>query len=151
MTKTSAQHFFPAATGLSLVAVVAALMSGCAVPPGGRAGGQTPPSMDTRPAERAATPGETSLAEGIQLYQGGQYAEAEKALQLALRQGLSIGPDRASAHKYLAFIYCTSKREALCSSAFKAARQADPSFALTKAESGHPMWGPVYRRAVPNP
>jgi hypothetical protein len=69
-------------------------------------------------------------------------------LKQALQQGLSIGPDRANAHKYLAFIYCTSRREALCTLAFKAARQADPAFALSKAEAGHPMWGPVYRKAL---
>jgi len=28
-------------------------------------------------------------------------------------------------------------------------READPAFALTRSESGHPLWGPVYRRAVP--
>jgi hypothetical protein len=52
--------------------------------------------------------------------------------------------DRATAHKTLAFIYCTSGRAAECASAFRAARAADPTFALNKAEAGHPVWGPVY-------
>lgn len=133
------------------ITVAAGLMAGCAVPPGARGTSSMPPSEDRRPAERVAAPGEAALAQGIKAYQAGQYAEAESQLQLSLRQGLSIGPDRANAHKYLAFIYCTTKREALCHSAFKAARQADPAFALSKAEAGHPMWGPVYRKAVPNP
>lgn len=101
------------------------------------------------PAERVAAPGEAALAWGIKSYQSGQYVEAETQLKAALQLGLSIGPDRASAHKYLAFIYCTSRRESLCSAAFKAARQADPAFALSKSEAGHPMWGPVYRKALP--
>ena len=140
-----------AATLALMAAMGAALVSGCAVPPASRGANEAPPSTDRRPAERVAAPGEAALAQGITLYKGGQYAEAETQLQLSLRQGLSIGPDRANAHKYLAFIYCTSKREALCNSAFKAARQADPAFALSKAEAGHPMWGPVYRKALPNP
>jgi len=49
-----------------------------------------------------------------------------------------------SAHKTLAFIYCTSGRKAECEAAFRAARVADPAFALNKAEAGHPVWGPVY-------
>ncbi|MFY9476082.1 MAG: TssQ family T6SS-associated lipoprotein [Aquabacterium sp.] len=132
------------------MAAAATLMAGCAVPPASKGDVAAPPSQDTRPAERAASPGEVSLAQGIKAYQAGQYAESESQLQLSLRQGLSIGPDRANAHKYLAFIYCTTKREALCNSAFKAARQADPAFALSKAEAGHPMWGPVYRKALPS-
>jgi Tfp pilus assembly protein PilF len=101
------------------------------------------------PAERVAAPGEAALTQGIKLYQSGQYSESEAQLRQSLQQGLSIGPDLANAHKFLAFIYCTSKREALCAAAFKAARQADPAFALSKSETGHPMWGPVYRKALP--
>jgi Tfp pilus assembly protein PilF len=124
-------------------ALVAGLMAGCAAP-------VPPPAPRTElPAERVAAPGEAPLGQGIKLYQAAQYAEAETQLKLALQLGLSIGPDRANAHKFLAFIYCTSRRESLCSAAFKAARQADPAFALSKAEAGHPMWGPVYRKALP--
>lgn len=127
----------------ALVAMV--LVAGCAVPPTQQEGGARPDI----PAERVAAPGEAALQQGVKLYQGAQYGEAETQLKLALQLGLSIGPDRASANKYLAFIYCTSRRESLCSQSFKAARQADPAFTLSKAEGGHPMWGPVYRKAVP--
>lgn len=125
-------------------ALLVALVAGCATAPQP----SSPPSPDM-PAERVAAPGETALALGIKSYQGAQYAEAETQFKAALQLGLSIGPDRASAHKYLAFIYCTSRRESLCAAAFKAARQADPAFALSKSEAGHPMWGPVYRKALP--
>lgn len=124
--------------------VSVALLAGCAVPPT-QQGGEPKPEG---PAERVAAPGEAALMQGIKLYQSAQYGESETLLKQALQQGLSIGPDRANAHKYLAFIYCTSRREALCTQAFKAARQADPAFALSKAEAGHPMWGPVYRKAL---
>jgi hypothetical protein len=36
-----------------------------------------------------------------------------------------------------------------CEASFRAARQADPTFALSKSEAGHPVWGPVYKRVVP--
>ncbi len=128
--------------GAALVGM--ALVAGCAVPPTQQGGA----SRSDAPAERVAAPGEAALMQGIKLYQAGQYGESETQLKGALQLGLSIGPDRANANKYLAFIYCTSKREALCWSAFKAARQADPAFALSKAEAGHPMWGPVYRKSL---
>ena len=69
--------------------------------------------------------------------------------QLTLAAGLVSAKDRAAAHKHLAFIYCTSERVPLCEDSFRAARAADPAFALSRSEAGHPMWGPVYRRLFP--
>lgn len=93
-----------------------------------------------RPAERA-------LLGGLRAYDDAAYADAEKQFHQALRLGLLASKDRAAAHKHLAFIYCTTNRNAECEAAFRAARLADPSFALSKSESGHPQWGPVYKRA----
>ena len=95
-----------------------------------------------RPAERA-------LMDGIRAYDDGQYGPAEAALRKALTTGLASPRDRAGAHKLLAFITCTSARVAECEAAFRAARAADASFALNRSEAGHPLWGPVYRRALP--
>jgi hypothetical protein len=50
------------------------------------------------------------------------------------------------AHKLLAFIYCTTDRLPACEAEFRAARAAEPAFTLSKAESGHPQWGPVWQR-----
>jgi Tfp pilus assembly protein PilF len=99
--------------------------------------------------EAAERPGEKALRAGIRAYDDGQYAAAETQLGKALASGLDAARDRAAAHKYLAFIYCTSNRAKQCEAAFRAARQADPAFALSKSEAGHPLWGPVYRRALP--
>jgi hypothetical protein len=96
-----------------------------------------------------ASTGDQTLAQGVQMYQSAKYEVAETLFKAALMQGLSTGAETARAQKYLAFIYCTSKREPLCAAAFKQARQADPTFELSKAESGHPFWGPVYRKSVP--
>ena len=92
-----------------------------------------------RPAERA-------LLNGLRSYDDAAYAEAEKQFRLALSLGLQSYKDQAATHKHLAFIYCTSNRNAECEAAFRAARLADPNFALSKSESGHPQWGPVYKR-----
>lgn len=100
------------------------------------------------PATRSATASDQALSQGVKAYQAGQYAQAEAQLKQALKGGLAVPSDVALAHKHLAFIYCTSRREALCAAAFKAARAADPSFALSKAEAGHPMWSQVYRKAL---
>ncbi len=94
-----------------------------------------------RPAERA-------LMTGMRAYDDGQYAEAERALQESLKTGLSSTRDRATAYKHLAFIYCTSQRAPACEAAFREARHADPQFALSKAETGHPLWGPVYQKVA---
>ncbi len=124
--------------GAALYAAVSMLLVGCVNPP------PAPGLMDLldRPAER-------SLAEGMRAYDDAQYASAEKALRAALVLPLSNPRDRATAHKLLAFIQCTSDRLATCETEFRAARQVDPGFALNRAEAGHPQWGPVYRRLFP--
>ncbi len=128
------------AAGAWLAAAVAVLASGCISPP------PAPGLLDMldRPAER-------SLADGMRAYDDGQYAQAEKALRAALGLPLANPRDRATAHKLLAFIQCTSDRVPGCEADFKAARQAEPGFALTRAEAGHPLWGPVYRRLMAPP
>jgi len=94
------------------------------------------------------TAAEMSLADGLKAYEGGQYRMAETQLKTALQAGLTVSADVANANKHLAFIYCTSKRDTQCLAAFKAAKAADPSFALSKAEAGHPMWARTYKKAM---
>ena len=94
----------------------------------------------------AERPAEKALLAGIRAYDDAQYPEAEAQLRTAVKAGLASPRDRAAANKYLAFIYCTSNRPSECEAAFRAAKQADPSFALSKSEAGHPVWGPVYKR-----
>jgi Tfp pilus assembly protein PilF len=112
------------------------MLMACAVPGGG---GVT--AVLEKPAERA-------LLQGIRAYEEAQYPDAERELSRALTLGLGNAKDKAAAHKHLAFIYCASQRIAACEDAFKQARTADPQFELTKAEAGHPIWGPVYRKVA---
>jgi len=96
----------------------------------------------------AERPAEKALLAGLRAYDDAQYPQAEKQLQAALQTGLASPRDLAVAHKHLAFIYCTSNRVADCEAEFRAARAADPAFALSRSEAGHPLWGPVYQRVL---
>ena len=118
------------------ILVLAAVLAGCVAPPPAPQG-----LLDV--AER---PAEKALLAGMRAYDDAQYPLAEKNLDQAIKAGLVSPRDLAAAHKHLAFIYCTSDRVPACEAEFRAARQADPGFALSKSEAGHPQWGPVYQR-----
>ncbi len=92
-----------------------------------------------RPAERA-------LLSALRAYDEADYPAVERQADLALKTGLKSPRDQATAHKLRAFVYCTSDRVPACEAEFRAARAVDPAFELTKAEAGHPVWGPVYQR-----
>jgi hypothetical protein len=125
-----------AGVAAGVAAVSAALLAGCALlQPVGLS------EVVERPAERA-------LLAGWRAYDDAQYDSAERALNSALSLGLRSARDRAAAHKLLAFVYCTSHRLDDCEQAFRAARAADPGFALGRAEAGHPVWGPVWQRTA---
>jgi Tfp pilus assembly protein PilF len=88
--------------------------------------------------------GEPQLKSGIKLYEDGRYAQAQKNFEAALNAGLNDS-GKVSAHKYLAFINCATKRERQCRGHFASALEIDPAFELDAAEAGHPMWGPVFK------
>lgn len=128
-------------TTLRLHLLLAALaLAGCATPP--------PPAPAAGLADLMERAAERSLFDGIRAYDDGNYTVAEAALRKALASGLQSGRDQATAHKLLAFITCTSDRVPACEAAFRAARAADPGFALSRSEAGHPVWGPVYKRSL---
>lgn len=146
VTGRAQQDCHASATGPGTAALTAALagvllLAACATPP--------PPPKPVGITDLTARPAESALLQGLRLYDDGQYADAETQLKAALADGLVSVHDQAAAHKTLAFIYCTSNREQACADEFTAAKNADPGFALSKAEAGHPIWGPVYRRVVP--
>lgn len=85
------------------------------------------------------------LAQGIKRYDAGEFDAAVKNLTAALDHGLLSKTDQSRARKYLAFSHCVSNREAQCRDEFRKAFEINPQFALTPAEDGHPIWGPVYR------
>src|SRR5262245_40849762 len=89
--------------------------------------------------------GEPDLKAGLRSYDNGSYNEALKQLQSALDQGLSKN-EQLQAHKHIAFIHCAQGRQNPCRAEFRKALTVDPSFDLTPAEAGHPLWGPVFAK-----
>ena len=121
-----------AVAGLIVVLATAAALGGCA----------------SEPIKQISSvfqqKGEPQLQAGIKLYEDGRYPQAAKNFEAALNSGLNDA-GKVTAHKYLAFIHCVSRRERQCRGHFGAALEIDPSFELAPAEAGHPMWGPVFR------
>jgi Tfp pilus assembly protein PilF len=114
----------------------------------------TPPATKTREGKEAAKgvtvapldKAQQELASGIASYENSNYKLATRQLQSALALGLKARDEQANAHKYLAFMHCVSGRERQCREEFRMALDADPTFDLTPAETGHPTWGPVFRK-----
>jgi Tfp pilus assembly protein PilF len=89
--------------------------------------------------------GHSSLGTGIQQYREGNYKDALRNLQAALELGLADDENRILARKHLAFIHCAGGRERLCRDEFRKVLEINPKFNLSAAESGHPVWDPVFR------
>jgi len=121
----------------AVLAAVAALAA-CETPQAQSPVGLT--DLAERPAERA-------LMGAMRSYDEADYPSVERQANEAMKLGLRSPRDVATAHKLRAFVYCTSNRLAACEAEFRAARTADPAFALSRAEAGHPVWGPVYLKS----
>jgi hypothetical protein len=132
---------------LGTASVAGVMTGGCALLEPPRAPPQAPPPSISI-ARLYDQPAERSFINGMRFYEDGQYERAEMIFKRALAEGLRDPYDVASANKHLAFIACAYSRPAECESAFRAAFAADPSFRLTDAEVGHPLWGPVYKRVA---
>lgn len=125
---------FPWIRGITALAVALSL-AGCSATYVREAGVQNAP---LRPQERL-------LLTGLRQYEDGDLKAANTSVQQALAGGLAYDADRVTAHKYLAFIECASGRERECRDQFAAALALDPRLELTRAEAGHPVWGPAFR------
>jgi tetratricopeptide (TPR) repeat protein len=132
-------------SGKRTFAVAAALLAAaCAEMP--KLGGDSqkpaaPQITESSLRERA----QLQLAEGVKQYDAGDYDNAVKNLSASLEHGLLSKAEQARARKFIAFSHCVSGREILCRDEFRKAFEIYPDFALTPAEDGHPIWGPVYR------
>jgi Tfp pilus assembly protein PilF len=87
---------------------------------------------------------ENMLDQGIRAYDDGNYKVAVRNIQGALDAGLTTH-SQARAHKYLAFIDCISGQQAQCREEFRKALEIEPNLELKTEETGHPIWGPVFR------
>ena len=118
-----------------------AVLAGCAVP-----GPQAPaPAAPQITEDTLRTRAREQLAQGVKQYEVGEYDNAVKTLTASLEHGMLSKQEQARARKYIAFSHCVSGREAQCRAEFRRAFEIYPEFALSPAEDGHPIWGPIYR------
>jgi Tfp pilus assembly protein PilF len=122
----------------------AALLSGCSTLP--QAVSPTPSGSSAATTTTAPTPrtGDRDAALGRRAYEEGDYKSATRHFQNALAARLP-SRERAIVHKYLAFVYCSESQFEACRAQFRSAFEINPQFDLTQTESGHPLWGPIYR------
>ena len=107
-------------------------------------------SVDTIDVSKYDTAVERTLAEGLNFYDKGEYAEAIKKFQSP--EFTNSWPElRIRALKYLAFSYCVTDDLRSCQQAFYDALQLDHNFTLLPSEEGHPIWGPVFEKAKLGP
>jgi hypothetical protein len=105
---------------------------------------ETPAAAAT---EGAAAPGRQLLGQGIALFDAKNFKMAERALQSALFAGLPDRQERASAHKYLAFVFCSNSEWARCEAEFDSAFSARPAFTLEAYEMQNTPWRDAYLRS----
>jgi hypothetical protein len=132
----------PAALGVTV------LIAACSAVPTPSPPEPRPPAPSPSIVALYQQPAERALLDGIRAYEDATFDKSEAELRSALQTGLASGRDRAMAYKYLAFISCAFGRPAECEADFESAFAADPNFALSDKEIGHPIWGPVYRRVA---
>lgn len=106
----------------------------------------TPAPVAAAPVVSGNSAGAPALNEGVAAFQKGEYRRAEAKLAESQKLGLKYADEMVRAHKTQAFLYCVTKRAALCEKSFQAAFEVDSKFDLTRAERGHPVWGPVFAK-----
>ncbi len=88
---------------------------------------------------------EQKLEIGVKEYEEGNYVSSTNALEDVLAAKTASRAQKIRANKYLGFISCISAHEKSCREYFKNILEINPDFNLSAAESGHPIWGPVFK------
>jgi hypothetical protein len=104
------------------------------------------PAPAPAPVVVATSPGAVALNDGVAAFQKGEYRRAEAKLAESQKLGLNYSDEQQRAYKTQAFLYCVTKRTALCEKSFQSAFNINSAFELTRAERGHPVWGPVFAK-----
>jgi hypothetical protein len=108
-------------------------------------------SIEGTDSAQYATVIERIFSEGLELYDKGEYADALKKFQSPELSSKSWPELRVRTLKYIAFSYCVTDHLQACQQAFYDALQIDPKFKLKESEEGHPVWGPVFQKAMQGP
>ena len=90
---------------------------------------------------------EKMLQDGLVKYDAGEYADAAKLLEGALKEGLKDRADQVRAMKHVAFTLCLRDHFRECRAEFVKIYDVDPNFDLTPAEAGHPSWTKTFASA----
>jgi hypothetical protein len=134
-------HILDRSKNIVLLGLALVMLSGCAAMRSCDDGG------DVR---LLRTPTEYMLNIGIKNYDDGDYAASMSMFQSLVENRAATKSEKLFAYKYLAFIHCISpneskeQRERMCRDSFKKAFALNQNFALTPAEAGHPVWGPIF-------
>jgi hypothetical protein len=106
-----------------------------------------PKTDPTPPVASNDGPGEKDLADGMALYDSGDYRGAQRKLLAAQNAASETSMTKQTSMKMLAFTYCLTNQRAPCRQQFNNLLKLNPKFELTKSEAGHPLWGPVFVQA----
>ena len=90
---------------------------------------------------------EQMLQNGMAKYDAGDYNEAHKLFEAALKEGLKDKADQIKAMKHSAFTLCLRDRFRDCRNEFMKIYDLDPNFDLSPAEAGHPSWTKTFAGA----
>ncbi|QJR11678.1 hypothetical protein DSM104443_02760 [Usitatibacter rugosus] len=90
---------------------------------------------------------EQMLSDGMVKYDAGDYVEAQRLYESALKEGLRDKADQVRAMKHLAFSLCLQDKYPACRAEFVKIYDIDPEFDLTPAEAGHPNWTKTFASA----
>jgi tetratricopeptide (TPR) repeat protein len=90
---------------------------------------------------------EQTLQDALVKYDAGDYAEAQRLFESALKLGLKDKADQVKAMKHLAFTQCLADKWPTCRTTFAKIYDIDPNFDLTPAEAGHPSWTKTFAQA----
>ena len=90
---------------------------------------------------------EQTLQDGIVKYDAGDYLEAQRLLESAMKLGIKDKGDQVKAMKHIAFAQCLVDKWTACRATFVKIYDIDPNFDLTPAEAGHPSWTKTFAQA----
>lgn len=90
---------------------------------------------------------EKALAKALETYADGRYEDALAELNALPNVAVLSLAAQVGIHKTKAFSHCVLQQLRQCRQSFEAALALDPSFQLTEAERGHPVWGREFRAA----
>ncbi|WCM90124.1 TssQ family T6SS-associated lipoprotein [Acidovorax sp. NCPPB 3576] len=114
--------------------------------PGADAAAQQPAAQEPAKQDPVAVK-EQALARALDVYADGRYDDAIASLSsLAGAPELPLA-SQVKALKFIAFSHCAMGRLRQCRQHFDLALEQDPTFQLTEAEKGHPVWGREFNAA----